>query len=108
MHIKSQLLLNNILKDSKLNCKQWLNIKLSRTIQPKDINSVYLGLSLVSSDNWYSRFFLKPMKTHILDSHRYGKPWYMVSWSDILLSIWTQGSDDLIGSVRTALQLCMG
>lgn len=70
IHIKSQLLLNNILKDSKSSCKQWLNLKLSGTTQPKDMNSVYLWLPLISSDNWFSKLFFKPMKAHILDFHR--------------------------------------
>lgn len=59
MHIKSQLLLNNILKDSKSSCKQWLNLKLSGTTQPKDTNSVYLWLPLIFSDNWFSKLFFQ-------------------------------------------------
>lgn len=29
------------------------------------------------------------MKVHILDSHRFKKPWYMVSWPHTPLSTWT-------------------
>lgn len=100
IHIKSQLLLNNILKDSNSSCKQQWDLNWRGNTQPKDTDSVYMGLPLTSSDDWFSRLLFQQMKAHILDCHRFRKPWYMIS-----CPFGTQGNDDLAGSVKKPLQL---